>query len=82
MNDSAVRRIRSELRLLKLYALLSSLVIVVLAVAAFQAPRREAFDVLDVNRINVMNDAGTPALVIGGQGRLPGPVADRGARRQ
>jgi hypothetical protein len=74
MNDSAVRRIRSELRLLKLYALLSSLVIVVLAVAAFRAPRREAFDVLDVKRINVMNDAGTPALVIAGRGRLPGPT--------
>jgi len=69
-----VRRIQSELRFLKLYAVFSSLVIGVLAMAAFRGPRRDAFDVIDVKRINVMNDAGTPALVIAGLGRLPGPT--------
>jgi len=52
VTDSAVRRIQNELRFLKLYALVSPLVVVVLGVAAFRAPRREAFDVLDVKRIN------------------------------
>lgn len=74
MTDPTLPRIQNELRFLKLYALLSSLLIVALVVAAFRAPRREAFDVIDVKRINVMNDAGTPALVIAGLGRLPGPT--------
>jgi hypothetical protein len=74
MTDSTARRVRNELRFLKLYALLSSLTIATLMVAAFRGPRRETFDVIDVKRINVLNESGTPALAIAGLGRLPGPT--------
>lgn len=71
---SAAPRVRRELRLLKLYAALSSVALAVLLVAAFQTPARDEFDVIDVRRINVLNESGLPALVIAGHGRLPGPT--------
>lgn len=69
--------VRRELRLLKLHAVLSSVAIVVLLVALWRTPSDpglEVVDVLDVQRINVVNESGTPALVIAGHGRLPGPT--------
>lgn len=67
-------RIQRDLRVLKLYAALSSAAILVLAFAAFRGGPSDTFDVIDVQRINVLNDTGLPALVIAGRGRLPGPT--------
>lgn len=67
-------RTRRELRILKLYAALSSVVLAVLLVSAFQSPRQDRLEVLDVERINILNESGLPALVIAGRGRLPGPT--------
>jgi hypothetical protein len=65
-----------KLRILEAYAAVSSLALVILLVAAFApAPRRIA--VLDVDRLNVLNADGSPALVLAGRGRLPGPTFER-----
>jgi hypothetical protein len=70
-DDAALRR---KVRLLELHAALSTLVILLLLVAAFAPRRADVLDVLDVKRINVLDDAGTPALVLASVGRLPGPT--------
>lgn len=74
MTPSMAERIRREMRFLKVYTAVSSLAILILLGAALDAPRQETFDVIDVKRINVLNDTGAPALVIAGRGRLPGPT--------
>lgn len=66
-------RLARELRLLKAYAVLSSLALAVLLFAAF-APGSRRLPVLDVERINVLNEDGRPALVIAAPGKLPGPT--------
>lgn len=73
MTDPTAHGVRTELRFLKAYSVVSSAAIIALSVAAFRVQRHDAFDVIDVRRINVLDDAGTPALVIAGRGRLPGP---------
>jgi len=74
MTASTAQCIQREMRVLKLYSVISSLAILVLLVGAFDAPRQETFDVIDVRRINVLHESGGPALVIAGRGRLPGPT--------
>lgn len=65
--------VAKELRFLKAYAAVSSLALLVLFASAFvQGARR--VDVLDVERLNVLNADGSPALVLAGRGRLPGPT--------
>lgn len=68
-----VARIAREIRFLKGYAIVSSLVLAVLLVAGFvqQATR---FDEIDVERINIRNEDGGLALAIAGKGLLPGPT--------
>jgi hypothetical protein len=66
--------IRRELRTLKLWATVSTVAIGALLLAAIQAPQTQRFDVLEVERLDVLNGSGTLALSIAGQGRLPGPT--------
>jgi len=66
-------RIARDLRWLKAYAVLSSLALVVLLFGGF-SPSRRRFEVIDVERLNVVNVDGKPALVLAGRGRLPGPM--------
>jgi len=74
MTSPDAAALRRKIRLLELHAALSSIAILVLLVAAFAPRHAEVVDVLDVRRVNVLNDAGTPALVLAGVGRLPGPT--------
>jgi hypothetical protein len=77
------RRLRRDVRLLQLYATLSSLALVFLAVSAFrQAPLGQKLDELTVQRLNVIDANGTLRLVIAGKDRmhpgvLDGKVMDR-----
>lgn len=64
---------RRELRQLRLYALASTLAILVLFIIEFRPPDRLEIESLDVARINVLNESGYPALVIAARGKLPGP---------
>jgi len=68
---------RRELRLLKGYAAVSSLLLVVLCVGAFaRSGRTTRFEQIDVERINVVETDGTVRLVISNRGRFPGIVMD------
>ena len=75
MSDRLDDKARRELRLLKGYALLSMPVLLMLSVAAFQqAGQQTRFDVIDVERINVIEKDGTLRLTISNRDRLPDPV--------
>jgi hypothetical protein len=66
--------IQREVRLLKLWAVGSTIAIAVLLLAAFRSPTNMRVDTLEVERIDILNEGGTPALSLAGQGRLPGPT--------
>jgi hypothetical protein len=67
----------SELRLLRLHAVASTLVLGVLVVGGF-APQKQRFSEIDVERINVVEKDGRVRLVIANRERTPGPI-ERGA---
>jgi hypothetical protein len=66
--------VRREVTFLKAYAVVSSLAILWLGLAVLGSGSDASFDVIEVHRINVLNESGLPALAIAGQGRLPGPT--------
>jgi len=68
--------LRRDVRLLKLYALCSTTLFLVVGLAAFT--RRHAptkFEEIDVERINVVEKDGKLRLVISNRDRSPGPIA-------
>lgn len=67
-------RMLRDLRLLKVYAYLSGAAIVVLLAVVLGGQEPDIPDVLEVRRLDVLNESGTPALVMAGHGRLPGPT--------
>jgi hypothetical protein len=75
--------IRRELRFLRVYAVANSIVLVVLATAAFrQAAAPQKFDEITVQRMNVVDANGTLRLVISNKdrmhpGQMDGKVIDR-----
>lgn len=66
-------RIARELRLLRLYALCSSLALGTLLFTAFSRDNQTQ-DLIKARRIEIVNADGKYALVLAGTGRLPGPV--------
>lgn len=63
-------RIEREVRFLKLYAVVSTIVFLVLVTAAFrQQPRRERFEEIDVERINIVEKDGKLRMVVSNQER-------------
>jgi hypothetical protein len=68
-------RIRRELRLLKLYAFVSTLLFGILFfVAARGQSQKPKFEEIDVERINVIGQDGKLRLVISNNERSPGPI--------
>lgn len=68
-------RLRTELRLLRGYVVVSSLAFTALAVSAFaRTERRERFEEIDVGRINVVERDGTIRMVISNREKSPGPL--------
>ena len=68
-------RLRSELRLLKGYAALSTLLLALLTTAAFrQAAQKTRFTEIDVERINVVEPDGKLRMVISNRPRSIGPI--------
>ena len=64
-----------DLKLLKGWAVLSSLLIAGLALSAFtRGPQKARFDEIDVGRINVVEKDGTLRLVISNREQSPGPM--------
>ena len=64
------RSLRSELRFLRVYALTSSLVLVVLCTAAFRQATVTKFDEITVGRINVVDADGALRLVLSNKDRM------------
>jgi hypothetical protein len=73
------RSLRRELRFLRIHAVLSTLILVVLCTTAFrQAATNGKFDELTVGRINVVDADGTLRLVISNKDRMhPGVIDGR-----
>ena len=70
MPDSILR----ELRILKVYALVLTLAVGALSLTAFrQGTKRAKFDVIDVERINVVEPNGNLRMVISNAPRSIGP---------
>jgi hypothetical protein len=70
---STTSRIARDIRFLKAYAACSSLAVLMLLLMAF-SPARHRFGVIEAERIDIVHPDGTLALVLSGQGRLPGPT--------
>jgi hypothetical protein len=69
------QQIRRELRLLKGYALVTTVVLFVLSLSAFRrGERREKFTEIDVERINVVEPDGKYRMVISNRPRSIGPI--------
>jgi hypothetical protein len=64
------RSLRSELRFLRVYAITSSIVLVVLCTAAFRQETKGKFDEITVGRMNVVDADGTLRLVISNKDRM------------
>lgn len=68
-------RIRRELRVLKLYALIATSLLGALSIAAFkQSAQRTKFTEIDVERINVVEPDGKLRMVISNKPRSIGPI--------
>src|SRR5262245_33800420 len=72
---AAVSRLRSEVRLLKCYAAgLTAVLGLLLVCGANWGHQRQKFEVIDVERLNVVEADGRLALVIANAARLPNPI--------
>jgi hypothetical protein len=68
-------RLEREVRFLKIYAAVSTLLFLSLFLSAFSsAPRKQKLAELDVERINVVQPDGKLALVLANRDRLPGAI--------
>jgi len=70
----ASSRIRRELRILKAYALVTTVLLATLAFAAFRQQQPRRFSEITVERINVVEPDGTLRLVIANRARSTGPI--------
>ena len=68
------RRLRRELRLLRAHALVTTPLLVILALSAFQAGKKTRFSEIDVERINVVEPDGKLRMVISNRPRSIGPI--------
>jgi hypothetical protein len=69
-------RLERDVRFLKGYAVVTSLIIGILSLAAFtQTGQRTRFEEIDVERINVIEKDGKLRLVISNRDRSPGPIS-------
>ncbi len=67
-------RLEKEVRMLKAYAVVGTLLCAAFVLAAFTTQsRRQKFEELDVERINVVEKDGQVKMVISNKERLPGP---------
>ena len=68
--------VRRELRILRVYGLIATLLLVVFSLSAFkQATQKARFSEIDVERINVVEPDGNYRMVISNRARSIGPIA-------
>ena len=68
------RRLRRELRLLRAHALVTTPLLVILALGAFRSSQKTRFGEIDVERINVVEPDGKLRMVISNRPRSIGPI--------
>lgn len=78
MTNSQLER---RVRMLSAYSAGSSLLFAVLFLTAFGGSRRERFEVIDVERINIVEPGGRHAVVISNAPRMPGNIMNGRERR-
>lgn len=66
--------VRRELRILKVWAVTSTLAMGVLFLGAFRSPATMRLETLEVERVDILGADGTLALSLAGPGMLPGPT--------
>jgi hypothetical protein len=71
-----VRSVRRQLRFLRVYAILNSIVLVVLATAAFRQAGPQKFDQITAQRIDIVDANGTLRMVISNKDRMHPGVMD------
>ncbi|MBA2306400.1 MAG: hypothetical protein H0W08_27750, partial [Acidobacteria bacterium] len=72
------RSLRREIRFLRVYAVTSSVILVVLCTAAFRQTATAKFDELTVGRINVVDANGALRLVLSNKDRMhPGMMGGK-----
>jgi len=71
-----VGSVRRQLRVLRLYAILNSIVLVVLGTAAFRQPAPQKFDQITAQRIDIVDANGTLRMVISNKDRMHPGVMD------
>ncbi len=69
-----IQKLRNELRLLRLYALSSAVLLLVLAVAAFRPQANQHFKEIDVERLNIVEPGGRLRLVLSNTPHSPGLI--------
>ena len=75
MNDDLIKQLQRQNRLLKRALAVGCLAVVALFLtAAMEKEGRARFTEIDVERINVVEANGKPAVVIANSSRLPDPV--------
>ena len=68
--------VRRELRILRVYGLVATMLLVVFSLSAFkQATQKARFSEIDVERINVVEPDGKYRMVISNQAKSIGPIA-------
>ena len=68
--------VRRQLRFLRLYAIVNSIVLVLLATAAFRQPGPQKFDQITAQRIDIVDADGTLRMVISNKDRMHPGVMD------
>ncbi len=68
-------RSRYELRILRIYGLITTLLLTVFSVSAFQQTQKDKFTEIDVDRINIVEPNGHYRMVLSNRPRSIGPVA-------
>jgi len=68
--------VRRQLRFLRLYAIVNSIVLVLLATAAFRQPGPQKFDQITAQRIDIVDADGTLRMVISNKDRMHPGVLD------
>jgi hypothetical protein len=72
--SASLEHLEQSVRLLRGYAIVSTAVLGVVALAAFRQPRVAKFDQIDVERINVVEPDGKYRMVISNRPRSIGPI--------
>jgi hypothetical protein len=74
MNEEIRREIRRQTRALRAYALVLTVITLSLVLSAFRSQQSARFDVIDVQRINVVEPDGKLRMVISNRPRSIGPM--------